>query len=116
MIDRRFSSPGQPATEFERDLLANAQALEDPWVEIVQIIGLDATLAVMDRFERCLLSCPQRSAFIGRLHRVWLDMETLRLRRARATNREIVQQLGITERSIRKRTSRALQRVQPKRG
>ena len=116
MADRRFSKQGQPATDFERDLLLQSQALEDPWVEIAQIIGLDAALAVMDRFERCLLSCPSRTAFITRMHRVWLDIETLRLRHKGAPNRRIVQQLGVTDRSIRKRVARAKKHLQSKRG
>lgn len=117
MIDRRFSSPGQLATDFERELLANAQALEDPWVEITQIIGLDATLAVMDRFERCLLSCPARDAFVKRLHRVWQETEILRLLqvRPRLTYAEIAKRVGMKRDTMIKRRSRALKRVHPRR-
>lgn len=110
MKDNRFSTPGKPATEFEHDLLRNAEqkGLEDPWVEVAQLVGLDATLRIMDRFERCILSCPQRSTFIARLHRVWLDQESLRLHRARVSNREVAVKLNVTERSVPRRVARAL--------
>lgn len=111
MTDSRFSAPGKPATAFEHELLRLADSLEDPWVEVAGIVGLDATLLIMDRFERCLLSCPQRQAFIGRLHRTWLDMETLRLRRLRVPPKQVAEKLGIRPRSIRRRVVRALRRT-----
>lgn len=111
MKDNRFSTPGKPATEFEHQLLDNAKALEDPWVEIAQLVGLDNALTIMDRFERCILSCPQRVTFVGRLHRVWLDQECLRLHRARVSNREVSHTLKVTERSVPRRVARALRAV-----
>lgn len=111
MKDNRFSTPGKPATEFEHQLLDNAKTLEDPWVEIAQLVGLDNTLTIMDRFERCILSCPQRATFVARLHRVWLDQECLRLHRARVSNREVSRTLKVTERSVPRRVARALRTV-----
>jgi hypothetical protein len=117
VTDPRFSRPGKPATTFEQELLRQSATLEDPWVEVASIIGLDATLAVMDRFARCLLSCPSRQAFVGRLLCVWQDQETLRLRRItpRLSNREIARRVGVPLETLRKRTARALKRVPPKR-
>ena len=103
MTDPEFSRVGKPATTFERELLARAKTLEDPWVEVASIIGLDATMQVMDRFASCLLSIPSRDAFVRRLYTVWLDAEILRLRRAGKTNREVAEMFGIHERCVRKR-------------
>lgn len=115
VIDSDFSRVGKPATAFERELLARAKALEDPWVEVAGIIGLDATLQVMDRFASCLLSIPSRDAFVRRLHTVHLDAEVLRLRREGKTNREVADLLSINERSVRKRKARALRGPIPQR-
>lgn len=112
MSDPKFSRPGQPATAFEHDLLRDASQLEDPWVEIAGIVGLDATLKVMDQFARCLLSCPPRDAFMARLLRVWQDQELVRLsrQRPRLSNGEIAQRVMMSRDNIRKRFPRALSR------
>lgn len=117
MADKRFSTPGKPATEFEHGLLENSDALEDPWCDIARVIGLDNTLLVMDRFAHCQLSCPSRDAFVQRLHRVWQDVETQRLLqlRPRLTMREIAGRIGVTRECLRKRRARALKRVPPRR-
>ena len=115
VTDPEFSRVGKPATTFERELLARAKTLEDPWVEVASIIGLDATMQVMDRFASCLLSIPSRDAFVRRLYTVWLDAEILRLRRAGKTNREVAEMFGIHERCVRKRKARALRGPIPQR-
>lgn len=112
MTDRRFSTPGKPCTDFERELLEQACDLEDPWVEIAQMVGLDVTVVIMDRFERNLLSCPARRAFMSRLHRVWVDkaIRQMRVTSPGISYREISQRLGVTEGSLRKRNFRATRR------
>lgn len=112
MTDQRFSALGKPASEFEHDLLANSEELEDVWVEISGIVGIDHAMAIMDRFSGCLLSVPKRSDFVKRMYRVFVDREVLRLRkhRPRMSNAEISTTLGVSERSIRRRLSRVLRR------
>lgn len=113
MNDPEFSGVGKTATAFERELLARAASLEDPWVEVAGIIGLDATLQVMDRFASCLLSIPSRAAFVRRMYAVYLDGECLRLRREGLTNRQVAARLGINERTVRHRKARALRAPAP---
>ena len=113
--DDRFSRDGAPATDFERQLLARCRELEDPWREIADAVGLDAVLRIMDLFHSCHLTVPRRASFVARLHRVWLDAETLRMRRARVPDHEIAAKLEIKPRSIRRRLSRVLKRGPQKR-
>lgn len=115
MSDSRFSSTGEPATLFETELLARCKALEDPWVEISNIVGLDAALAVMDLFASCLLSVPPRRAFVARIHRVWLEGEVLRLKREGMPNVEIAHRLGVRTRTVRQYSARLMRRATPKR-
>ena len=117
VTDRKFSTVGKAASAFEHELLAHAAHLEDPWVEIAGIIGLDKTLLVMDRFARCLLSVPARDAFVARMHRVWLDDEVLRLSRIRPrlSNADIESLLHIPRNSLRRKKARALKRCMQKR-
>ena len=113
MSEKRFSNPGQPATEFERELLRSAAVLEDPWVEIANIVGLDHALRIMDSFARCHLTCPPRSAFVARMHRVWQETEIVRLLaiRPRLTTRDLAHRIGLPVKTLHKRRSRALKRV-----
>lgn len=110
MTDPTFSRPGQLPTAFEQELLDNAAQLEDPWVEIAGIAGLDATLRIMDSFARCLLSCPPRDVFVQRMLRVWQDQELVRLssHRPRIPKSEIARRVCMSSDNIRKRLPRAI--------
>lgn len=113
VTDARFSKPGKPATDFEQDLLKAAAVLEDPWVEIANMVGLDNAMRIMDAFARCHLTCPARESFVARMHRVWQETETLRLLqvRPRLTMRDIAHRIGVPRETFRKRRARALRRV-----
>lgn len=115
MTDSRFSGTGKPATAYETELLAHCKALEDPWVEIANKIGLDHAMSVMDLFASCLLSVPPRGAFVARLHRVWLEGEVLRLKREGLRNVEIATRLGVRTRTVRQYSARLMRRATPKR-
>lgn len=65
-----FSRKGQSCTEFERALVASAierGSEPSPWLAIVERVGLDMVVAVMDEVGGADIYVPSRAGFFGAL-------------------------------------------------
>ncbi|HPG93681.1 MAG TPA: hypothetical protein PLR28_03895 [Dokdonella sp.] len=76
-----FSSKGCPITAFERSLLVRGCGESDwvaVWVELMQRIGVEPIVAIMDEFGSEKIHVPTRESFFGALWRAMRDAEVRR--------------------------------------
>lgn len=77
-----FSRRGCPITQLERALLASAddmqEGVEAGWVALMQRIGVDPIIALMDEFGSEKIHVPTRQSFFAALWRARRDAEVVR--------------------------------------
>jgi predicted RecB family nuclease len=107
VTDQRFSGPGEPPTDFERELLANNDRLEDIWADIGKQIGATALRVVLDRLAGEIVSVPTWSGLMRRLYLPIRDAEILSLS-GRLSEKQLAERYGMCPQNVRKARSRAL--------
>jgi hypothetical protein len=107
VTDKRFSGPGEPPTDFERELIATNTRLEELWADIGRAIGADALRVVLDRLAGEIVSVPTWSNLMRRLYLPLRDAEILRLS-GRLSEQELADRFGIAPANVRRARRRAL--------
>ena len=101
----RFSRRGEPATEFERALVANADdgACREQvamFLDLARRIGVDALLAVFDELGDLRVNVPSRATWFGVLWRQQRDAEIFRRLANGDSTYEIANSLGLSVRTV----------------
>lgn len=98
-----FSRRGEKCTDLERALAerTDAPAWMQSWIALVQRIGIDAVVAVMDEFGSERVHVPTRASFFASLWRESRDAEIVR---RVVVNRELIALVagdyGLTVRAV----------------
>lgn len=101
----RFSRRGERATEFERALVAVADAdtcrgTSALFLELARRIGVDALLVVFDEVGGEKLHIPTREWFVGELWRKQRDAEILRRLAGGEAAQSVADDFGVHERTV----------------
>jgi len=101
-VTQNFSTRGEPATEFERALVANCamefpESMSDIWVVIARRIGVDALVVILDEIGMEKIHVPSRTQFFLSLYRPHRNRLIREMAAAGMSHRQIAKQFGLTK-------------------
>lgn len=101
-MENKFSTRGEPVTQFERELVATCamefpESMSDVWVLIARRIGVDALAIVLDEIGMEKIHVPSRVQFFLALYRPHRNRMIRELAAAGESHREIAKRFGLTK-------------------
>lgn len=123
MADPTFSSPGEPPTRFEVELLRDARS-DAPWVVVAQRLmvllgdelGAQVALTVLDELHGEKVSSPTRRGLLRRLARPQIVESILDQKQRGQPDRVIGEHLGVSRQAVGRVVNRSGRQLPSRRG